>query len=498
MLKIPLPLLIIIFVSILSFPVQGEAERVHLYEVDIDDRLEIANVKICFDGKAPEYLSVNSRKATKNIIQLPETQSGYIEYLGRVWKTKKLNNNACLNYKVDISEHTLKPRSFLNVRPVKKTKPLSCQTENTWLWLPEKLADNEFVDINFQLNSAFNISTPWSSQDPKGRSFRLGKTPHDWGFTLMMGDFKLQEIPVGEGKNINLAILNQVKQQDNLTQWVSDVSQVVTDYLGEFPLDDVQIIMMESKRPSKGPVPWGEVTRGSGVGIRLVVNSTKEIDDFYADWTATHELGHLLIPKVKYKDSWLSEGLASYLQYVFMARSGQLKVEEAWSRLFNGMKRGEKGTKSAPKEQLIEAAENRKRGARWDRTKRIYWSGAVYFLNADYQLRRQSKGQQGLSDVLKKFSYCCIKSVKKWDGMELALKFNELSKTNIFTTLYKDMAYSKKFPEYQSIFADLGVTVVKNEVTFYETKNSDIRNQIVGLSKALNSNLKLQLLNDNN
>lgn len=42
------------------------------------------------------------------------------------------------------------------------------------------------------------------------------------------------------------------------------------------------------------------------------------------DWTATHELSHMLLPYVASRDRWLSESLASYYQNVLRARDGRL------------------------------------------------------------------------------------------------------------------------------------------------------------------------------
>ena len=59
------------------------------------------------------------------------------------------------------------------------------------------------------------------------------------------------------------------------------------------------------------PVPFGRVIRDGGETIELFVNPDQPMSSFYEDWTATHELSHMLLPYVARRDAWLSEGFAS-------------------------------------------------------------------------------------------------------------------------------------------------------------------------------------------
>ena len=445
--------------------VNAQELRTHRYQVSINPELTNANVNICFSGEVPEYLVVDYRKATKNLLQFPKAEKGFIEFHGRYWMTKSLAADSCVHYRVDISEHLRKRNR------VKSGKaPLSFQTDNTWLWLPEKLANDEEVEIEFQLPDQYRVSSPWVMLDDKGHKYRLGKMPHDWGFTIIIGDFQLQPVKLSSGDQLNLAVLNQVKQKSTMKKWVADIGEALAEYLGRFPFQQVQVVLIENSRFKKGPVPWGDVKRGGGFGIRFVIDSDQPVSNFYADWTATHEFSHLLIPNMEYQDGWLSEGLASYLQYVLMARSNEISQQQAWQKLYLGFNRGLKGTRKIGSEQLIDTAENRKRGYRSGRTMRIYWSGAVYFLTADVKLRQQTDGKMGLPDLLLKLNRCCLMSQEEWSGIRLARKLDELSNTKIFETLYQETAYSKSFPEFQSAFSALGIKV-KNDIVTLDTQN---------------------------
>jgi len=431
--------------------------RVHHYKITISDDLESAHINACFSGKAPEYLAVDYRRSTKNIVSFPKSEAGYVEIVGRYWKTKYLEENACINYKASISEHLVKKNKLMS-------GPLNYQRENTWLWLPEKLSEDESVIAEFDLPENVNLSVPWKSLD-KPNQFQISRAPIDWGFTLVVGHFEQRSVELLKGAELELNFLGNIQQIDALSQWVTHVADSLKNYLGEFPAPKVQVVLLENSRFARGPVPWGEVNRGGGFGIRFVVNSGQNIDEFYSDWTASHEFAHLLMPKLRYEDSWMSEGLASYLQYLLMARGEQINQQEAWQELYEGLRRGSKGTESLNGETLKETMHNRRKtGWRSGRTMRIYWSGAAYFLLADWKLRQKSQGTIGLAEVLKKFNLCCSESPKLWTGKEFALKLDSLSSSQIFSKLYKEVINSEEFPDYLPALEGLGITLSEEKV----------------------------------
>lgn len=68
------------------------------------------------------------------------------------------------------------------------------------------------------------------------------------------------------------------------------------------------------------------VTRRDGETVGLFVNSERPIDDFYSDWTATHEFSHLMLPLLSQRYRWISEGFASYFQNILMSRAGRYQL----------------------------------------------------------------------------------------------------------------------------------------------------------------------------
>ena len=430
----------------------------HQYNIDIDEEISIASVRICFDGKAPDFLTVDSKFANRDLVKLPESEQGLIEIQGRYWKTKYLPNNACLTYRVNIERHHAKRAK----KTGKQRKNIAYIESNTWLWLPEAQSKYDDIKVDFSLPNWASISAPWHQIDVKSYKFLIGHQPQDWGYTLLIGDFSQKLYPVSKGHYLNIATLRGLSNKENIVAWLVDTAKAVERYLGEYPVKQTQIIVIEKAKKKHGPVPWGDFSRGNGYGIRFVIVPSYDIKQFYADWTATHEFSHQLLPKLDYSDIWLSEGLSSYLQYVLMAQSGTLEKDKAWYRIYKGLKRGEKGTENVSDEKLKYTAERRRRGDRAGRTMRIYWSGAAYFMNADLQLRKQSNGKVGLNDVLLKLNQCCIPAEKIWTGVELAKKLDELSQSKIFLESYLKVSNSVEFPDYQSTLSELGVSLPKN------------------------------------
>ena len=142
---------------------QAASLRTHDYHIAINSELTRAVVKICFDGQAPAYLVAGSRKATKNILQFPTADKGFIEFQGGYWKTQALAKDSCIRYHADISEHKQQKRSRRH-----RHELLNFMSENTWLWLPEKLKDDESVEIEFDLKPNYRVSAPWTLLDRTG------------------------------------------------------------------------------------------------------------------------------------------------------------------------------------------------------------------------------------------------------------------------------------------------------------------------------------------
>ena len=174
--------------------------------------------------------------------------------------------------------------------------------------------------------------------------------------------------------------------------------------------------------------------------VDLYANLARPLDDFYGDWTATHEFSYLLLPRLTAEHRWLAEGFASYYQNVLMARAGQYTPEFALRMLIEGFARGRA---SRPELSPNEAAQAGIHQARY----KIYWSGAAFFLLADVELRKRSGGQKSLDTVLDHFEHCCLPTSRRWSGEALLSRLDSFLDQPLFAPLYKRLADTPGFPD---------------------------------------------------
>ncbi len=217
---------------------------------------------------------------------------------------------------------------------------------------------------------------------------------------------------------------------------------------GELPRDNFHITIKRSSSRAS-PVPWGHVERGRPTNIVLVVNPDLGYDKLISDWTAFHELSHLLLPYRGYGNVWLSEGLATYYQNVIQARSGQLNEVEMWYKIVVGFERGS----NEQRWRHINLSEVSDNLGETRQFMRVHWSGVLFWLTADVELRKQ--GKSTLNNALKKLRDCCEKNLMSAE--EIVHKLDELTDENIFVPLFNKFRESYTVPEYESILSDLGV-----------------------------------------
>ena len=232
--------------------------------------------------------------------------------------------------------------------------------------------------------------------------------------------------------------------------WLRHVASSVSDVYGRFPLTQVEVrVLIGDARgeDEDSPIPFGRVTRRDGTAVELYIDIERPIAEFYADWTATHEFSHLLLPPVRWQQRWIAEGFASYYQNVLMARAGQYSREEALGRLTAGFARGRA---SSPELSPNEAARAGMRRARY----KIYWSGAAFALLADVRLRERSNGKESLDTVLGRFQQCCLPPGKRWSGPDLFRQFDALLDEPLFMPLYRQHADAPGFPDVQAALAN--------------------------------------------
>ncbi len=246
-----------------------------------------------------------------------------------------------------------------------------------------------------------------------------------------------------------------------IVEWLRSASSNVSLAYGRFPNPSPRVVVIPTRGRSWGgdsPVPFGRVTRSGGEKIEFFVNPDRPIEEYYADWTATHEFSHLMLPYVRSRHKWISEGFASYYQNILMARAGHYTESEAWQKLYAGF---ERGRRSRPELSPNEAAAAGISKARM----KIYWSGAAIALLADIELRERSGGRESLDVALDRLQRCCLPSNRSWSGPTLFAKLDSLIDEPVFMPLYRKHADTAGFPDMRPSLQRLGVDIESNSVS---------------------------------
>ncbi len=429
------------------------AERLHKYSVAIDSELSTLNVRACFDGVAPSALFAESLDAPLALIDMRvESSRKSIEPSGSV-SLKSVPENGCVVYRVNVSQPIRQhDRTGDKIHHIGKDLLTSI---GIWLWRPETLAADEDIEMAFVLPEGISVSAPWSPVASGGERvvFRTGRSPYDWPASVAFGRFKEREIRVG-GARLRFAVLDgtPAANVEQMQAWIKDSAQMVADLYGRFPQSQAQILVAPGARGSE-PTPWAYVVRGGSPAAHFFINQRRPVKEFFEDWTAVHELSHLLLPYINADDIWLSEGLATYYQNVLRARAGRMSAAEAWQRLHAGFVRG---MESAPGLTLAQATESMYRD---DTYMRVYWEGAAMLLIADVRLRQLTAGKQSLDTALAALNDCCGATDRAWSARALFDRLDEVTGTGVFREIYDQHVASRTFPDLKQTYRALGVTI---------------------------------------
>tara|TARA_R110002073_G_scaffold98848_5_gene226451 strand:+ start:165 stop:1088 length:924 start_codon:yes stop_codon:yes gene_type:complete len=259
------------------------------------------------------------------------------------------------------------------------------------------------------------------------------------------------------------------QEKATLISWLEHAATSASLINGSFPRKQTHVLIQRASRGT-GPVPWANTIRHTEPqGVSFHVNPTAGLEALKADWTATHEFSHLYLPYPGRSDIWISEGFASYYQNIFMMRKGTLSEVQGWQKIADGFARGQADLNQDISLQQV-SREMRSRRA----FKRVYWSGAHYFLEADIALRQQSSS---LDEVISKFMTCCREHPAEWDGAKIVEALDKAldptGTTRLFTPLYRQYQQSMGLPDYRSTLTKVGVLIADKQISL--SPESDTR-----------------------
>jgi hypothetical protein len=371
----------------------------------------------------------------------------------------------CVRYRVDLAG-AVRDGSGMRRPAVRLGRDLRT-TVDLWLLRP-RLTGAQHIDIAFTLPDGIAMSAPWPRAQGRHR-YRIVPSPGgSWGAVVAFGRFVPRTIVLGDGARLELAVLDGQPAPDEvmLARWITEVAEQVRGVHGRFPSRTLQVLLVpmlgnETRRqvaPGTAPPPWyarmpeavgfGRILRDGGNAAELQVVQTASPSALRADWTATHEFSHLLLPYLREPGSWISEGFADYYQNLLMARAGHYTEADGWRRLIAGFERG-RGDGAFPetlREALLHGGENA--------LMRRYWTGAVVALQADVELRRHG---DSLDALLGRLAACCLPSAQAWTTEQLFARLDALAGRRVFTGVHDGWLDRRDYPDPQAVLHQLGV-----------------------------------------
>jgi hypothetical protein len=426
----------------------------HRYTVTVDYLMSRLWVEARFNYPVNSVLA-RSRDAGKFLLDVRECSDDQQIRLRNRRMMLPEHGITCMNYTVDLEQAATAHRFGKMLAPEN-----IIASPAYWMWRPE-LRNGTTIEVKFRLPENVQVSVPWQQLSTDRTEYLLSESPESAYAPAIFGTFDYREIEV-PGATLRISLLSGVGEMDNasIVRWINATATDVSLAYGRFPNPSPQVVVIpvgNSRSNGWSAVPFGRVIRDGGETIELQVDQSQSLETLLADWTATHEFSHLMLPYIERKHRWISEGFAQYYQNVLLTRSGAYDDLHAWQKIYEGF---ERGRQSRPELSPNQASANGVRTA----LMKVYWSGAALALMADVQLRERSGGKESLDDILDRFQECCLPSERIWSGPELFAQFDALASAPVFIPLYRRIADTAGFPDTSEVFDRLGLTVSDGKV----------------------------------
>jgi hypothetical protein len=279
------------------------------------------------------------------------------------------------------------------------------------------------------------------------------------------GRLQAAAAPLLAGVDLRLSIDDglQTSLGDLVSQWIAKSAEAVTVYYGRFP---VPILALNVSGTDGDSVGGGHSEPGDVPVIEVNVGTSCSADELlHWDWVLVHEMIHMAIPYVPHKEFWAAEGLAVYVESIARIQAGHIDAAPAFGDFIRQMPKG-----------LPKAGEglsaSRDHG-------RVYWGGALFFLEADVRIRQATGNRLGLQTALRAINasgdFRQEKSVSEFFPIG-----DRATGTDVLMKLYDEMAMKGGAPDMAKLWAELGVIADGRNAKFEDAAPlADIRKAIL-------------------
>lgn len=395
------------------------------YTVTIFDNLGGARVLACFDGMALSGLVPMDNRAAGRL------RGAWIDGIpletreGRILLSQQPPHE-CVEYETQFerSRFGLWDSSAVVL------------SQSQWLWRPEPFPNEVSISIRIAVPGDGQVSLSWPQADGVYQPNRNVFFDETFG---VFGAFNRQAFFVANA-HVEVASLGATPLAGELRRWLTRAVEATASVGGRFPGDRLQFVIVPVDQTA-AEVAFGMVRRGGGLSILLLPSVDAQAAELETDWVAIHELSHLWLPRLRAKDRWLSEGIATYLQEVLRARCGLQSSDRAWRRIREGFERGRRSGSGRP---LAEESRGMNRTGAYQR---VYWAGTAFALDTDLRLRRQSNGESTLLTVLDEAQRTWAEEARFVSASRVLAALEQASGNEFIVALGEHYAASSDFPD---------------------------------------------------
>ena len=334
----------------------------------------------------------------------------------------------------------------------------------SWLIRPRVAEPQDQAELTVR---GADVLLPWQP-GPDGVYHLRAEDLVDSGFQAFGGRRCQARLPDAV---LDVAILGKMTHVGDaqICEWLRARGEEVRHIRRGFPYPRVSV--------SVYPVPgredanvFGMVMWSSPPSIALLVGQDTRLDALTQDWTALHELLHLIHPAFVPRTPWISEGLATYFTELARSRSGRKTPEAAWAEMLRGFKRSRAQVSGQTMQEMINDSA----------PPEIYWLGAYFSLRLDVALRRATDNQRGLPDVLELLAMQGATSTVEAYGAAV----DAVAGKPIFDALLAEDLHQPAFAGLEGLLEALGVTPTSGGVKLQPARDSGLREALDGQKAA--------------
>ena len=267
------------------------------------------------------------------------------------------------------------------------------------------------------------------------------------------GPLQVSEVAAGDASvQLGIAAHGLGLSRAQAEAWIAaSAGAVASYYQGHLPARHALVLLMQGSGDSTRGITLG----GGGPGVLVRASDRVSPSTTRDDWVVTHELLHANFPDLGPAHSWLSEGLATYIEPIARARVGLVSEAKVWRDLIDGLPHG-----------LPQAGDEGLENTRtWGRT---YWGGALFCLMADVELRESSGNQYSLDDVLLAIGKTGASDEDYWPIERVLEVAEHATSTRVLHGLFERLAKKPGTVDLAQLFERLGVRAQGDSAVFDE------------------------------